>query len=115
MDSVMGATFRWLDTTPVSRVIVRATNDLRSVDGPLSDLFAEVLAHAASILVKFIAVVSVSPVFLLPGLAVGALAWWISQIYMASQLSVKREMANARAPVLAHIQSTISGLSMCRW
>jgi hypothetical protein len=41
-----------------------------------------------------------NPVFLGPGIIVAALGGWVGRIYMAAQLSVKREMSNARSPVV---------------
>lgn len=53
-----------------------------------------------AMLVKFGAVVFLTPAFLGPGILVAILGGWIGQIYIAAQLSVKREMSNAKAPVL---------------
>lgn len=49
---------------------------------------------------KLAAVVFMTPIFLIPGIIVGAIGGWVGQIYMAAQLSVKREMSNAKAPVV---------------
>ena len=61
-------------------------------------------------LIKLGAVVLLSPVFILPGLVVFVVGGWVGQVYMAGQLSVKREMSNAKAPVLAHFSAGIAGL-----
>ena len=53
-----------------------------------------------AMLVKFGAVVLLTPAFLLPGITVASLGGWCGQIYIAAQLSVKREMSNAKSPVL---------------
>jgi hypothetical protein len=50
-------------------------------------------------------------VFLLPGLFIGLLGGWVGCIYLKAQLSVKREMSNAKAPVLGHFGAAIAGLS----
>jgi hypothetical protein len=39
------------------------------------------------------------------------LGGWIGRIYMKAQLSVKREMSNAKVPVLGHFGAAIAGLS----
>jgi hypothetical protein len=52
-----------------------------------------------------------TPVFLAPGLFIGMLGGWIGRIYMKAQLSVKREMSNAKAPVLGHFGAAIAGSS----
>lgn len=53
-----------------------------------------------SMLIKLSAVVFVTPVFIGPGILVFVLGGWVGQVYIKAQLSVKREMSNARAPVL---------------
>lgn len=53
-----------------------------------------------SMLIKLLAVVVVTPVFLGPGILVFILGGWVGQVYMKAQLSAKREMSNAKAPVL---------------
>ena len=58
------------------------------------------------------AVVIMSPIFIIPGLIVGALGSWCGQIYIKAQLSVKREMSNAKSPVLSHFGAAISGIGM---
>ncbi|KAK1228100.1 hypothetical protein PQX77_008871 [Marasmius sp. AFHP31] len=39
---------------------------------------------------------------------------WCGQVYIKSQMSVKREMSNAKAPVLGHFGSAIAGLTSIR-
>jgi hypothetical protein len=53
-----------------------------------------------SMFVKFAAVVILTPIFLIPGVLVAVLGGICGQIYIKAQLSVKREMSNAKAPVL---------------
>ncbi|KAI0793372.1 hypothetical protein C8Q75DRAFT_749936 [Abortiporus biennis] len=114
ISSILGTTLRWLDKTPTSRVIARCTQDIQTVDGPIANYLAYVVEISISMLVKFAAVVVLSPQFLIPGLAVTALGVWCGQIYIKSQLSVKREMSNARAPVLGHFGAAMAGLTSIR-
>ena len=65
----------------------------------------------SSMLLKFVGVVVISPQFLIPGIVVSVLGGWCGQIYMRSQLAVKREMSNNRAPILGHVGAAMSGLS----
>lgn len=67
---------------------------------------------SASIILKLGAVVITSPLFLTPGIIIALAGGYIGHIFMKAQLSVKREMSNARAPVLGHIGSAFSGLGM---
>ncbi|KAI0329604.1 multidrug resistance-associated ABC transporter [Cubamyces sp. BRFM 1775] len=114
VQSVLSATLRWLDKTPTSRIITRCTQDIQCVDGPLANTLGWVIELTVSMLMKFLAVVSFSPIFTIPGAIVAAVGGWCGQIYMKAQLSVKREMSNARAPVLGHFGAAIAGLTSIR-
>jgi hypothetical protein len=53
-----------------------------------------------TMVVKFTAVVVLTPAFLLPGVLVAIAGGYCGQLYIQAQLSVKREMSNAKQPVL---------------
>lgn len=57
------------------------------------------------------AVVLFSPIFLLPGLVIMLIGASWGSVYFKAQMSVKREMSIAKAPVLGHFGATIAGLS----
>ncbi|KAG2123601.1 hypothetical protein DEU56DRAFT_829341 [Suillus clintonianus] len=114
VQSVLGTTLRWLDTTPTSRVITRCTQDIRAIDGPFAQGIGWVVELSLTMIVKLGAVVAMTPIFMAPGLFIGLLGGWIGRIYMKAQLSVKREMSNAKAPVLGHFGAAIAGLTSIR-
>jgi hypothetical protein len=114
--------YRWLDVTPTSRIITRVTNDVRAIDDtlpiqlwPISSLLVAMLVRVFNIndiqtdlvynQVKFSTVILYAPIFFFPGFLAGVLGGWIGQIYISSQLPVKRMMSNTRAPVLAQYVS----------
>ncbi|KAL0577586.1 hypothetical protein V5O48_004384, partial [Marasmius crinis-equi] len=112
--SVLGTTLRWIDTTPVSRIITRFTQDIRVVDGPIV-LTLKIFGDLTSkLLVKFFAVIVLTPIFFLPGVIIAILGLLFGQSYIKGQMSVKREMSNARAPVVGHVGSAIAGLASIR-
>ncbi|KAK0452213.1 hypothetical protein EV421DRAFT_1888046 [Armillaria borealis] len=114
MKSILGTTLRWLDTTPTSRIIARCTQDIQSIDNAVSMLLLSLLQMTVSMIIKFSAVLVFTPMFLFPGILVAILGAWCSQIYIKAQLSVKREMSNAKAPVLAHFGAAMSGTTSIR-
>ncbi|KAJ7449230.1 hypothetical protein FB451DRAFT_754458 [Mycena latifolia] len=114
MDSVFGSTFRWLDVTPTSRIIARCTGDTNAVDDSLAEGFWDLFDSSLSMLTRFIAVVIFTPLFFIPAALVGVIGVWCGKVYMASQLSVKREMSNVKAPVIGHIGATMAGLASVR-
>lgn len=62
------------------------------------------------IIIKLGAVLLYSPIFAFPGLAVAFVGLWCGKTFVKAQLCVKREMSNARAPVLAHFGAAISSI-----
>lgn len=114
ISSVLGTTFRWLDSTPAARVIARCTQDMQAVDGPIARNFSSLLEISLAMLVKFGAVIILSPIFTLPGIAAFLIGGWAGQVYIKAQLSVKREMSNARSPVLSHFGAAIAGIVSIR-
>ncbi|KAH7904637.1 hypothetical protein BJ138DRAFT_1130879 [Hygrophoropsis aurantiaca] len=114
IQSVLGTTLRWLDITPTSRVITRCTQDIQAIDRSLPQRLGAVVQLTVTILIKLGAIVLVTPAFLLPGIIVGAVGGFVGRIYVKAQLSVKREMSNAKAPVLGHFGAAITGLTSVR-
>ncbi|KAJ7691269.1 hypothetical protein B0H17DRAFT_1159808 [Mycena rosella] len=114
VEAVLGTTLRWLDVTPVSRIIARCTVDISAVDGAVAQSLNGLIEVTFTMLVKFVAIVLFTPVFFFAGLFVGVVGAVCGQIYMASQLSTRREMSNAKAPVLAHFGATMAGLISIR-
>ncbi|KAH7915135.1 hypothetical protein BJ138DRAFT_1170143 [Hygrophoropsis aurantiaca] len=114
VEAVLGTTLRWLDTTPTSRIITRCTQDIRAIDGPFSQSLGLISELTMTMVVKLLAIVLITPPFLLPGVVAGIVAGYIGRVYMKAQLSVKREMSNAKAPVLAHFGAAIAGITSIR-
>ncbi|KAI0066573.1 P-loop containing nucleoside triphosphate hydrolase protein [Artomyces pyxidatus] len=112
--SILGTTLRWLDTTPVSRVITRCTQDTRVRDGPIADMFSLLVEIVVDLFIHLAGVVIFTPVFLFPGIVLAILGIWIGRIFMRAQISIQREGSNAKAPVLGHFGAAIAGLTSIR-
>ncbi|KAF9046093.1 multidrug resistance-associated ABC transporter [Panaeolus papilionaceus] len=114
IESILTSTLRWLDETPTSRIIARCTQDIGIVDNELERNFQSVLILFFILTVKMIAPVLFTPFFLVPSLVVALVGMYTGNQYLKAQLSVKREMSNARSPVLAHFGAAIAGLTSIR-
>ncbi|KAF9475054.1 multidrug resistance-associated ABC transporter [Pholiota conissans] len=114
IESVFGSTLRWLDETPTARIIARCTQDIRTVDGPIAQSLMWVIVQIVGALMKLSVIALITPIFLLPGVAIGAIGMLIGNVYLKAQLSVKREMSNARSPMLAHFSAAMHGLVSIR-
>lgn len=62
------------------------------------------------IIARFFAVITLSPIFTIPGIVIAGLGGYMGNLYMKAQLPIKRESSNAKAPVLGHFGAAISGL-----
>ena len=66
------------------------------------------------LLFRMLGVVTFTPVFLLPAILVAITGSICGNIFMKAQMSVKREMSNAKAPVLGHFGAAIGGIGACQ-
>lgn len=114
IEAILGTTLRWLDTTPTSRVITRVTQDIRALDGPISNGFEWLNGLNVSMLIKAMAVVYLTPVFIFPCVIIATAGGRLGQVYMKAQIAIKREMSNAKAPVLGHFGAAVAGLTSIR-
>lgn len=88
--SILHTTLRFLDRTPVGRILQRFTQDIRSVDGALSQRLNNVIQLTATLGQKMIVIVIFTPAFLVPGVALGVIGGVVAQMYIKAQLPVKR-------------------------
>jgi hypothetical protein len=65
-------------------------------------------------LVQLMSVVYYAPSFLLPAAGIALMGGWLGKVYIKAQLSVKRELSNAKAPVLGIVGGAIAGLGKWR-
>lgn len=65
---------------------------------------------ALELAVKLVTVFMFAPAFVIPVVPIWLLGTVLSKLYIKAQLSVKREMSNARSPVLDILSGAIAGL-----
>ncbi|KAG5644692.1 hypothetical protein DXG03_007915 [Asterophora parasitica] len=81
-----------------------------AVDSVIPDLVSNLFAIVATLIVHFGAIILLAPRVGIFGLAIFAYGAFIGNVYMKAQMSVKRELSKAKAPVLAHFGASIEGL-----
>jgi hypothetical protein len=80
------------------------------VDGSFPGQLGWFIHTSVSMLANLAAIVWYTPAFIVPSAILFGSGIMLGQVYMRAQLSVKREMANAKAPVLGILNGAISGL-----
>ncbi|CDO74329.1 hypothetical protein BN946_scf184850.g1 [Trametes cinnabarina] len=112
--SVLGTTLRWLDKTPTARIIARSTVDIGTLDNRFAratEMMTQVFVY---MLLKVVAVLIFSPIFVIPAVFVSLVSALCAHVFVKVQLSVTRELSNAKAPVLAHFGAAVSGITSVR-
>ncbi|KAF8308373.1 P-loop containing nucleoside triphosphate hydrolase protein, partial [Clavulina sp. PMI_390] len=112
--AILGTTFRFLDKTPVGRILQRFTKDIGSIDASLPTKLYNLLMVTIIIVLRFVVVISFAPHFVLPSLVLAALGLILGRYYIHAQLPVKREMSNARAPIFTVFGDAVHGLATIR-
>uniref|UniRef100_A0A0W0FUG8 Atp-binding cassette transporter n=1 Tax=Moniliophthora roreri TaxID=221103 RepID=A0A0W0FUG8_MONRR len=112
--SIFGATLRWLETTPVSRILTRFTRDIRSIDTDFPKELSRFIELTVTMLFRIGSILVIIPAFVLPCLIITALGIMCGMIYLKAQVPVKREMSNSKAPVLGHINAAFADLASIR-
>jgi ABC-type multidrug transport system fused ATPase/permease subunit len=88
--SMLRTTFRFLDRTPVGRILQRFTQDIHSIDGPLSERTQNTFQLTAQLIQRMVVIVIFVPAFLVPGLLLAAAGIAMAHLYIKAQLPVKR-------------------------
>ncbi|KZT36414.1 P-loop containing nucleoside triphosphate hydrolase protein [Sistotremastrum suecicum HHB10207 ss-3] len=113
--SVLACTLRWLDTTPVSRVLTRFSQDCQAIDSGLPSLVSSTTRRTIKLAIYLITVIIASgwPALSI-GIIVAASGVFFGQLYIKAQLPLKRHLSTLRAPVLGHVGTALQGLVSIR-
>ena len=94
---------RWLDKTPTGRIIARCTQDIRAIDGPIPESVMGLTELAITLLTKLVVIVVFTPLFVFPSMFIAVFGFFLGNLYLRAQLSVKREMRYAIAVLPLYI------------
>lgn len=83
---------RWLDETPVSRIIQRLTLDIDVVDSQIMRELSNLEAVTVGMIIHLASAVLFVPLFTLPGFFVACMGMYVGSRYLKVQLSCRREM-----------------------
>ncbi|KAJ2690340.1 Transporter of the ATP-binding cassette (ABC), partial [Coemansia spiralis] len=114
VEAIVGATPRFLDTTPIGRIMVRFAKDIQVVDQDVAELLFGCIRSCVVVAVSLVAISSAVPPFAAVGLAMLAtyarLMWWFTQ----AQREVRRLEATSYAPVLSLYGEMVPGAASIR-
>ncbi|MCJ1309587.1 hypothetical protein MMC25_003247 [Agyrium rufum] len=113
-EAVLRAKMRWLDTTPIGRILNRFAGDFEKADDEIKQSISQSLSYTFSIFGIVMASLFVSPWALLPAAILLAFCVWIARFYIQCARDLRRLQSNAKSPILDHYTSSLSGLATIR-
>lgn len=78
-------------------MITRCTQDIRAVDGPIPEAVNSLTELGITLLTKLVVIIIFTPIFVFPGIFIAIFGFFLGNLYLRAQLSVKREMRYAIA------------------
>ncbi|KAJ2760714.1 hypothetical protein IWQ56_005421, partial [Coemansia nantahalensis] len=113
-EAVVSATPRFLDTTPIGRIMVRFAKDMRIVDEDVTELLFRCIRSCVLVGLSLAAISSAIPPFVAVGLAVLAAYAWLMWRYMQVQREASRLEATSYAPVVSLYSEMVPGAATIR-
>ncbi|KAJ3196394.1 hypothetical protein HK101_009105 [Irineochytrium annulatum] len=114
MVRILKAPMRFFDTTPIGRILNRATKDIATIDRQVIMNFQNVLDLSVDLLAITSVVTLITPMFFLTFLPVIMIHRWISIRYLTASRELKRLDSVTRSPIYAMFSETLVGASTIR-
>ena len=100
--------------TPTGRILARTTKDQDDLDNSLSFNVQNATQNLFILLSSIILISIATPIYLIVAVISGIVYYKLIGLYIASSRELKRLEANTRAPLISHIQETITGMYVIR-
>ncbi len=114
LQSILGASVRFFDSTPAGRILQRFSRDMEAIDIQLQWSFEHTMKCVAQILVTLTLIVSLLPWVLILIAPMMFIYYRIQKLYRASAREAKRLDSLSRSPRYAHFKETLQGLVVIR-
>ncbi|KAI9506366.1 P-loop containing nucleoside triphosphate hydrolase protein [Coemansia spiralis] len=112
--SIVHATPRFFDTTPIGRIVSRFSGDMQTIDYDAPESIKELLVDGISALTIYIIISSVFPAFTLVAIATSLVYAGIAYYYLNTSRELKRLESNSMSPLLSLFSELIQGVSTIR-
>ncbi|RMZ78679.1 hypothetical protein DV738_g3746, partial [Chaetothyriales sp. CBS 135597] len=114
LQSVLRATFRFFDSTPLGQMTNRFSKDIQAIDQEVAPVAIGMIHSAASVATIVVLISVVTPGFLIPGFFISLLYVVTSLVYIRSSRDLKRIEAVQRSPLFQHFGETLTGVVTIR-
>lgn len=114
LQSILRATFRFFDSTPLGQLNNRFSKDIQSIDQEVAPVAIGMFHSAAAVVSIVILIAAITPGFLIPGFFIACLYTATGLLYIRSSRDLKRIEAVQRSPLFQHFGETLSGVVTIR-
>ncbi|KAK4690898.1 hypothetical protein P7C71_g5992, partial [Lecanoromycetidae sp. Uapishka_2] len=112
--AVLRAPLRWLDITPVGRILNRFTADFAAIDSRLGGDIGFLLYQGILLVGIIIAGLFVSPWMLIFAVVLLLICIWVTTTFLAGARNVKRLESSAKSPIFEQFGSALAGIGTIR-
>jgi ABC-type multidrug transport system fused ATPase/permease subunit len=114
MESVSRAKFKFFDVTPLGQLMNRFSKDLEAVDQEVAPIAIGVMSCGLAIIVTIALITAITPGFLIAGVAISGLYFFVGKFYLRSSRDLKRIESVQRSPLFQQFGETLSGITTIR-
>lgn len=114
MHSVTRAKFKFFDVTPLGQIMNRFSKDLEAVDQEVAPIAIGVMSCALAIVVTVALISAITPGFLIAGIFISAMYFFVGKFYLRSSRDLKRLESVQRSPLFQQFGETLSGITTIR-
>jgi ABC-type multidrug transport system fused ATPase/permease subunit len=114
MHSVTRAKFKFFDVTPLGQIMNRFSKDLEAVDQEVAPIAIGVMSCALAIVVTVALISAITPGFLVAGIFISAMYFFVGKFYLRSSRDLKRLESVQRSPLFQQFGETLSGITTIR-
>ncbi|KAJ7041095.1 P-loop containing nucleoside triphosphate hydrolase protein [Mycena alexandri] len=112
--SVVGATFRFHDTTPQGRILSRFGSDLNTIDMRIAASLQELNTSLGGFFVSILTVIVVFPPFLVPAAIISLMYRFLAIGYVNTGRDLRRMESNNRSPIFSDFGEVLAGIVTVR-
>ncbi|KAF5391763.1 hypothetical protein D9757_001642 [Collybiopsis confluens] len=114
LETVVRATFRFHDTTPVGRLLNRFGKDIETIDSSLAGSLQNVNSSLANFFASVITIAVIFPLFLIPATVLGFVYRELSIGYLNTGRDLRRMESNSRSPIFSEFSELLEGIVTVR-
>ncbi|KAJ3012098.1 UNVERIFIED_CONTAM: hypothetical protein HDU68_001384 [Siphonaria sp. JEL0065] len=114
VERILFAPIRFFDTTPIGRILNRATKDISVIDNGVMTNFEEVMGTVMDALAVLGVVFSITPVFIISLVPIFVVYYFVSNRFLTCQREMKRLDSITRSPIYSMFSETLVGVSTIR-